>query len=161
MSLRLPIEWAEPFTRTVGPSIGPMQRISQDPVPRESCAWMYGRRLGIGTIHRVPRRGWPDVSGIDGASSPARSFASRREHDDHEGSGYVLRGRLERPRRRPAHDLHVRRLRLRGRRGPGRSEEHTSELQSQSNLVCRLLLEKKKKNINGHFCIRKKNVKKV
>src|SRR2546430_10380195 len=28
-----------------------------------------------------------------------------------------------------------------------RSEEHTSELQSQSNLVCRLLLEKKKKHI--------------
>src|SRR5205085_11825964 len=28
---------------------------------------------------------------------------------------------------------------------PHRSEEHTSELQSQSNLVCRLLLEKKKK----------------
>src|SRR5688572_31892751 len=27
-----------------------------------------------------------------------------------------------------------------------RSEEHTSELQSQSNLVCRLLLEKKKRN---------------
>src|SRR2546430_13720032 len=29
-------------------------------------------------------------------------------------------------------------------RGRQRSEEHTSELQSQSNLVCRLLLEKKK-----------------
>src|SRR2546430_5011819 len=29
---------------------------------------------------------------------------------------------------------------------PRRSEEHTSELQSQSNLVCRLLLEKKKNN---------------
>src|SRR2546430_11256779 len=29
-----------------------------------------------------------------------------------------------------------------------RSEEHTSELQSQSNLVCRLLLEKKKNNIH-------------
>src|SRR2546430_6500625 len=29
--------------------------------------------------------------------------------------------------------------------GHERSEEHTSELQSQSNLVCRLLLEKKKK----------------
>src|SRR2546427_6096843 len=29
-----------------------------------------------------------------------------------------------------------------------RSEEHTSELQSQSNLVCRLLLEKKKKKLN-------------
>src|SRR2546430_10671714 len=32
-----------------------------------------------------------------------------------------------------------------------RSEEHTSELQSQSNLVCRLLLEKKKK-ITTHTC---------
>src|SRR5688572_32165143 len=31
-----------------------------------------------------------------------------------------------------------------------RSEEHTSELQSQSNLVCRLLLEKKKKTIDPH-----------
>src|SRR2546427_3216163 len=31
------------------------------------------------------------------------------------------------------------------RRVSSRSEEHTSELQSQSNLVCRLLLEKKKK----------------
>src|SRR2546430_11443672 len=31
-----------------------------------------------------------------------------------------------------------------------RSEEHTSELQSQSNLVCRLLLEKKKSN-NSHY----------
>src|SRR2546430_8188048 len=32
-----------------------------------------------------------------------------------------------------------------------RSEEHTSELQSQSNLVCRLLLEKKKKDTNTAF----------
>src|SRR2546430_13756826 len=32
------------------------------------------------------------------------------------------------------------------RNGAARSEEHTSELQSQSNLVCRLLLEKKKHN---------------
>src|SRR2546427_6760301 len=32
-----------------------------------------------------------------------------------------------------------------------RSEEHTSELQSQSNLVCRLLLEKKKKNKISHI----------
>src|SRR5438874_9484502 len=30
--------------------------------------------------------------------------------------------------------------------GAGRSEEHTSELQSRRDLVCRLLLEKKKKN---------------
>src|SRR2546427_4553299 len=32
--------------------------------------------------------------------------------------------------------------------GSQRSEEHTSELQSQSNLVCRLLLEKKKNTYN-------------
>src|SRR2546430_7356477 len=48
----------------------------------------------------------------------------------------------------------------RGQRVPGavhrdgaRSEEHTSELQSQSNLVCRLLLEKKKikkQSLNRH-----------
>src|SRR2546430_13402111 len=31
-----------------------------------------------------------------------------------------------------------------------RSEEHTSELQSQSNLVCRLLLEKKNKDTHDH-----------
>src|SRR2546430_13196876 len=37
-----------------------------------------------------------------------------------------------------------RRRRSSVRRGRDRSEEHTSELQSQSNLVCRLLLEKKK-----------------
>src|SRR2546430_7542700 len=32
-----------------------------------------------------------------------------------------------------------------------RSEEHTSELQSQSNLVCRLLLEKKKSSVHELF----------
>src|SRR2546430_7165258 len=35
-----------------------------------------------------------------------------------------------------------------------RSEEHTSELQSQSNLVCRLLLEKKKNKGSGAHVIR-------
>src|SRR2546427_2037951 len=40
-----------------------------------------------------------------------------------------------------------------------RSEEHTSELQSQSNLVCRLLLEKKKKKNAGavEYYVRKKS----
>src|SRR2546426_6644031 len=33
-----------------------------------------------------------------------------------------------------------------------RSEEHTSELQSPCNLVCRLLLEKKKKKTNTYLC---------
>src|SRR3712207_9236226 len=42
-------------------------------------------------------------------------------------------------------ELHVHELR-RLYRGDTRSEEHTSELQSRQYLVCRLLLEKKKKN---------------
>src|SRR5829696_5125285 len=42
--------------------------------------------------------------------------------------------------------------------GP-RSEEHTSELQSLTNLVCRLLLEKKKKNIINLLFIKKKKIK--
>src|SRR5688572_32758132 len=43
-----------------------------------------------------------------------------------------------------------RRLQEHGENTPARSEEHTSELQSQSNLVCRLLLEKKKKKNTIH-----------
>src|SRR6266567_6344058 len=41
-----------------------------------------------------------------------------------------------------------------------RSEEHTSELQSQSNLVCRLLLEKKKKKKYYTIQYSRKNQKK-
>src|SRR2546430_4339868 len=54
---------------------------------------------------------------------------------------YTTLFRSSRRKRTPANGL-------RPRSGPEmgmRSEEHTSELQSQSNLVCRLLLEKKKK----------------
>src|SRR5436853_1925515 len=40
---------------------------------------------------------------------------------------------------------------------PSRSEEHTSELQSLRHLVCRLLLEKKKKKINIRITIIKSN----
>src|SRR5688572_31774878 len=40
-------------------------------------------------------------------------------------------------------------------RRDARSEEHTSELQSQSNLVCRLLLEKKKKKTKKKQKIKK------
>src|SRR2546422_5514024 len=41
------------------------------------------------------------------------------------------------------HDLHLEEM------VPRRSEEHTSELQSRLHLVCRLLLEKKKKHEKG------------
>src|SRR5215204_7303772 len=44
---------------------------------------------------------------------------------------------------------------------PLRSEEHTSELQSHSDLVCRLLLEKKKKNRNSVYIVKTKNVSNI
>src|SRR5439155_1999664 len=43
------------------------------------------------------------------------------------------------------------RRRCRAARARERSEEHTSELQSRGHLVCRLLLEKKKKNKHDSF----------
>src|SRR5256885_2732661 len=65
---------------------------------------------------------------------------------------YTTLFRSPRPARRRLHG-HRRRGQLRRgfavhRRGQ-RSEEHTSELQSPCNLVCRLLLEKKKKAMDG------------
>src|SRR2546427_7485089 len=54
-------------------------------------------------------------------------------------------------RRGPTQGRRARAASRRGRLADGvRSEEHTSELQSQSNLVCRLLLEKKKKVYREH-----------
>src|SRR5690625_6049683 len=41
--------------------------------------------------------------------------------------------------------------------GPQRSEEHTSELQSRGHLVCRLLLEKKKKRKVQQLCNKERN----
>src|SRR5690606_41131565 len=48
---------------------------------------------------------------------------------------------------KPAEELTL--LGVTGTNGKTRSEEHTSELQSRENLVCRLLLEKKKTVINS------------
>src|SRR5688572_32723591 len=79
-------------------------------------------------------------------SGRGRDRARRRQHphdvDRRRGPLLVPRnsgGQL-------ARELHAVGLRAVLRRRD-RSEEHTSELQSQSNLVCRLLLEKKKKKI--------------
>src|SRR2546427_5587895 len=74
-----------------------------------------------------------------------RSVRARKECRD--GSKIVRRKLPLRDRRDGAPEA-VRTVRFR-RHGAHRSEEHTSELQSQSNLVCRLLLEKKKKKNKG------------
>src|SRR5690625_5867739 len=46
-------------------------------------------------------------------------------------------------------------------RSSGRSEEHTSELQSRGHLVCRLLLEKKKKDEHETLAAKKKDKQQV
>src|SRR5688572_31601000 len=70
------------------------------------------------------------------------SFPTRRSSDLHFDSET---GRIERGARAPRSAHRWRQASLAGGHASGarRSEEHTSELQSQSNLVCRLLLEKK------------------
>src|SRR2546430_9084187 len=74
-------------------------------------------------------------------------FRSRRAADGKARSGRLPRGHGDSAGRAAAHGAIARDPRQDHRVTPGRrSEEHTSELQSQSNLVCRLLLEKKKKS---------------
>src|SRR5438270_7481402 len=84
-----------------------------------------------------------------------RSLDRERQRDRRPGRRRPQRQRQLEPgvRRCLVHEQHGR------RHQPRRSEEHTSELQSQSNLVCRLLLEKKKKKKKKHN-IHKKNKKK-
>src|SRR5256885_11434169 len=66
-------------------------------------------------------------------------------------SGHAVR-RRRRGRRDPLHHERAEARPDRGeRQGRVRSEEHTSELQSPCNLVCRLLLEKKKKKTSSRY----------
>src|SRR5690606_40121576 len=67
--------------------------------------------------------------------------ARRRDVQVHPGE--QVRGRASRP--RPLQHPQLLRPEQVTRLAGARSEEHTSELQSRENLVCRLLLEKKKK----------------
>src|SRR2546430_11115948 len=77
-----------------------------------------------------------------------RSRAARRRGGDRDDDLHPVPGR--RAGWEGARDAHAARglpdLQRLGWGSWDRSEEHTSELQSQSNLVCRLLLEKKKQN---------------
>src|SRR5205085_3287585 len=85
------------------------------------------------TLFRSRERGGPLARG--GHPPDRRRRQRRRDHDRRPGPPRPGRAGRAGARVRAAHP---------GGGGGGRSEEHTSELQSQSNLVCRLLLEKKK-----------------
>src|SRR5438552_5640378 len=79
-----------------------------------------------------------DVTATHGPHGDGRYYFARADVRDFDSVINVLRGQ--------AHETPVESAR--GRSIPARSEEHTSELQSPDHLVCRLLLEKKKKNHN-------------
>src|SRR5262245_62442803 len=70
---------------------------------------------------------------------------------------YTTLFRSPRSRRRPCSPPPSPRHPASSRRGSARSEEHTSELQSLRHLVCRLLLEKKKKKTNQNLRKNKTN----
>src|SRR2546427_807900 len=88
----------------------------------------------------------PAASDSARASEPARESEHRPDDsadDDPEAQAEVEKSAAELEAVRKAEE----------KAGLLRSEEHTSELQSQSNLVCRLLLEKKKKKSSrGNTC---------
>src|SRR5205085_9695364 len=95
-------------------------------------------------LHSFPTRRSSDLHPLRregaGGPPPPASVAARATHP----SDVLLERHVLRPDRRPRRPqrrVHPPGLRQLAR---PRSEEHTSELQSQSNLVCRLLLEKKK-----------------
>src|SRR5207302_3925784 len=89
-------------------------------------------------VSRVPQRtaSWVAARSVDRLSTrgngPAASVPTPRQKTRC-GSRSLLPGACSRG----------------GPRHPRRSEEHTSELQSRENLVCRLLLEKKKKTVRA------------
>src|SRR2546427_4303669 len=89
-------------------------------------AQLYQLRGRVGRSHR---RAYCYLLAPDLVDGEAEERLRVLEHHTELGAGYRIA---------------LRDLELRGA-GNLRSEEHTSELQSQSNLVCRLLLEKKKK----------------
>src|SRR5439155_18333902 len=101
----------------------------------------------VDACHGLPVESYYDVAG----GQPGALCRAVRLHagDEHAALGIEAVGPLGEPQQRhvlarhadaPAADLAV----------PDRSEEHTSELQSRGHLVCRLLLEKKKKRYCAH-----------
>src|SRR5436309_10997496 len=88
----------------------------------------------ISLIRRPPRSTLFPYTTLFRSQGRAGDLRGGAGSADHKGAGRRDRGVAQAAR----HECRFRRDRL-------RSEEHTSELQSRENLVCRLLLEKKKK----------------
>src|SRR5206468_7181358 len=109
---------------------------------REWVPFLFEQSLHPRALPSFPTRRSSDLSRDPLVWSARLSAERRRRH-------IVSRRRRRRGHRAGTSAAHLRSV-LQGGCGTGgrgeRSEEHTSELQSRSDLVCRLLLEKKKAN---------------
>src|SRR3989449_7746474 len=94
-------------------------------------------------IRRPPRSTLFPYTTLFRSRGKGRAWPDRRDHQGTPGVGAARPSGLAGEGTRP-HTPET----PTGRPAGQRSEEHTSELQSRLHLVCRLLLEKKKKNIN-------------
>src|SRR5256885_4290948 len=145
---RIPSRMARPATppfTTAGTSR--TRRANAQP-PRGGCrdpGWLPGR--GRPRERGAGRPGGP-AGGFSGNPNQDRSDLDDAEHagshQDHGRDRRLAWGGVEESRRH-VYECHG------SKQSKPRSEEHTSELQSPCNLVCRLLLEKKKKSFS--YCI--------
>src|SRR2546426_3065836 len=99
--------------------------------PRNPARGPFPGRVPTHFLHRTSRLSGNRIRGL--GRRQGWSGESRCSEDRRIGGMRGLAGRLLQNRSRPHESGRI-----------GRSEEHTSELQSPCNLVCRLLLEKKK-----------------
>src|SRR5688572_29025499 len=131
---------------------GQMSRRYNALVARETCAEV-GRELGVPAHIRLGRQAREDratdsdnvvgdvVEALIGALFLDAGFDAARDFIRTAWTPF-----LDSQKRAPLHPKSALQELAAAQSLPPRSEEHTSELQSQSNLVCRLLLEKKKNN---------------
>src|SRR5215211_8396482 len=139
---------AAPGSKARGPRRSGRRLLSNRPVRRQRLG-RARRRLEHVAPLRLPRA----------SREPRRKQPHGHGHPEAIPRG-LLRAQADlRPRAHSAaRDAPLRRKDRRSRGGRRRrSEEHTSELQSHSDLVCRLLLEKKKKNHTCTLILKKQN----
>src|SRR5262249_61803089 len=106
-----------------------------------SCASSFQRSAAPPSLPSSPTRRSSDL-----ARALAARHADRLRLEPHLGGRRLDQGRLGDP-----VDLLLRHVADEDQGHVERSEEHTSELQSLTNLVCRLLLEKKQERTNLHM----------
>src|SRR5690606_5710261 len=104
---------------------------------KEREPWAAGYVNGV---LRAFSRGWQEVAFPDPGENPAAYLAAAASHPQWLVARWLSRWGFERTEQI---------CRSNNRAAPVRSEEHTSELQSRENLVCRLLLGKKNGGYNS------------